>query len=119
MEIGLLIRYGKLVPGRETQAMALFTESVAFFQGKLASGEITAFEPYFFMTSDLDQELGFFIVKGPAPAVFALMEDEEYRMLMARGTALVEHLHSDFLVVGEGIAAQLERATKVHAELAP
>jgi len=31
---------------------------------------------------------------------------------------LVEHLHSDFLVVGEGIAAQLERATKVHAELA-
>jgi len=118
MEIGLLIRYGKLVPGRETQAMTLFQESVAFFQGKLAAGQIGSFEPFFFMTSDLDQELGFFVVKGPAPAIFALMEDEEYRLFMARGMALVEHLHSDFLVVGEGIPAQIERTAKVHTELA-
>ncbi len=118
MEIGLLIRYGKLVPGRETQAIALFQDSTAYFQEKLAAGEITSFEPFFFMTSDLDQELGFYIVKGPAPAIFALMEDERYRMLMTKGTALVEHLHSDFLVVGEGIAAQVERAMKVNAELA-
>ena len=118
MEIGLLIRYGKLVPGRETQAMALFQESVAYFQEKVAAGDIASFEPFFFMTSDLDQELGFFVVKGPAPAIFALMEDERYRTLMQKGMVLVEHLHSDFLVVGEGIAAQVERATKVNAELA-
>jgi len=118
MEIGLLIRYGKLVPGREQQAIALFQESMTFFQDKLASGEITAFEPFFFMTSDLDQELGFFVVKGPAPAMFALMENEAYRTLMQKGMALVEHLHSDLLTVGEGIAAQVERSMKIHAELA-
>jgi len=39
-------------------------------------------------------------------------------MLMPKSMALVEHLHSDFLVVGEGIASQVERAMKVNAELA-
>lgn len=118
MEIGLLIRYGKLVPGREKQAIALFQESMSYLQERLAAGEITSFEPFFFMTSDLDEELGFFVVKGPAPAIFGLMEDEHYRMLMQKSMALVEHLHSDFLVVGEGIASQVERAMKVNAELA-
>jgi hypothetical protein len=118
MDIGLLIRYGKLVPGREAQAMQLFQESIGYFQDKLAAGEIASFEPFFFMTSDLDQELGFFVVKGPAPAIFALLEDERYRTLMQKGMVLVGHLHTDFLVVGEGIAAQFERAMKVNAELA-
>jgi hypothetical protein len=69
-------------------------------------------EPFFFMTGAGS------VVKGPAPAIFGLMEDERYRMLMQKSMALVEHLHSDFLVVGEGIASQVERAMKVNAELA-
>lgn len=115
--VGLLIRYGKLVPGREAAAMELFAETTWYFQDRLERGEITFFEPFFMMTSDLDQELGFFLVKGPAPAVFALMEDETYAMMMQRGLALVEHLHQDLLTVGDGIAAQIERATRVYAEL--
>jgi hypothetical protein len=117
MEIGLLIRYGKLVPGRETRAIALFQEAIAFFRERLEKQDIAYFEPYFFMTSDLDQELGFFVVRGPAPDIFRLMEDESYLMLMQKGMALVEHLHSDLLTVGDGIAAQVERSMKVHAEL--
>ena len=117
MEIGLLIRYGRLVPGREMQAIELFGEARAYFQDKLEVGELTHFEPYFFMTSDLEEELGFFVMKGPAPAIFALMEDERYRTLMQKAMALVEHLHTDFLTVGEGIAAQVERSMKVNAEL--
>lgn len=117
MEVGLLIRYGKLVPGRELAAMELFGETMTFFRDRLERGEISFFEPFFLMTSDLDQELGFFLVKGQAPAIFAMMEEEPYRMMMQRGLAFVEHLHQDLLTVGEGIAAQMERAMKVHAEL--
>jgi hypothetical protein len=117
MDVGLLIRYGKLVPGREAQAIELFQESVTFFEEKVKAGVITYFEPFFMLTSDLEQETGFFVLKGPAPAMFALMEEEPYLRLMQKGLMLVEHLRADILTVGEGITLQLERAAKVRAEL--
>lgn len=117
METGLLIRYGKLVPGREAQAIALFNEAVQFFQGKLAKQELTFFEPFFMFTGDLEEEIGFFIMKGPAPEIFRMMEEEPYRTLMMKGSVLVEHMRADVLTVGEGIAQQLERSLKVNTEL--
>jgi hypothetical protein len=117
MEIGLLIRYGKLVPGREAQAIELFEESTKYFLERLSKKEITYFEPFFLMTSDLEEETGFFVLKGPAPEVFRLMEDEKYRWLMQKAMVLVEHLRADLLTVGEGIPEQLGRASKVLVEL--
>ncbi len=117
MEIGLLIRYGKLVPGRERQAIELFEEGMKYFSEKLSKQVITFFEPFFMFTSDLEEETGFFLVKGPAPEVFKIMEDEEYLRLMQKGFLLVEHLRADLLTVGEGITHQLERVGKVRAEL--
>jgi hypothetical protein len=117
MEIGLLIRYGKLVPGREHQAIDLFNESMRYFQEKVSAGALTYFEPFFLGTSDLEEELGFFIVKGPAPEIFKLMEEEQYLVFMQKAMVLVEHLRTDLLSVGERIAQQVERALKVNAEL--
>jgi hypothetical protein len=117
MEIGLIIRYGKLVPGREAQAIELFAESSAYFAGKVSEKVLTYFEPFFLATSDLEEESGFFILKGSAPEVFKLMEEEKYRLLMQKGFMLVEHLRQDILTVGEEIPLQLERAAKVRAEL--
>lgn len=117
MEIGLLIRYGKLVPGREAQAIELFGEASSYFAEKLSQGALTFFEPFFFATSDLEEETGFFVMRGPAPSMFALMEEEQYLRLMQKGMMLVEHLRADLLTVGEGIGLQLERAGKVRVEL--
>jgi len=79
------------VPGREKQAIGLFDESMRCPQEKVSRKVLTYFEPlffttsdleeelgFFFTTSDLEEELGFFILKGPAPEVFELMEDEKY-----------------------------------------
>jgi len=117
MDVGLMIRYGTFVPGRETQALELFEEATAYFKGKVEMGAITYFEPFFMATSDFEEETGFFLVKGPAPAMFALMEEEPYLRLMQKGLMLVEHLRADILTVGEGITLQLERAGKVRVEL--
>lgn len=117
MEIGLIIRYGKLVPGREHQAIELFQEATTYFTRKREAGELTWFEPFFFQTSDLDEELGFYIAKGSAPQVFALIEEEAYRTLMQKAMTLVEHVRMDFLTVGDGIPAQVELSMKVLAEL--
>src|SRR3990170_3711048 len=96
MDVGLMIRYGTCVPGRETQALELFEEATAYFKGKVEMGAITYFEPFFMATSDFEEETGFFLEKG---------------------LVLVEHLRADILTVGEGITLQLERAGKVRVEL--
>ncbi|MBI3647911.1 MAG: hypothetical protein HY240_04050 [Actinobacteria bacterium] len=117
MEIGLFIRYGKLVPGREEQAIALFDEATNLFKERMMKGDVTFFEPFFFQTSDREEETGFMILKGPAPEIFRLMEDPRYLMLVGKAMLLVEHFQVDLLTVGDGIRDQLERATKVRAEL--
>ena len=117
MDVGLMIRYGKLIPGRETQALELFEEATAYFRGKLEVGAITFFEPFFLATGDFETETGFFVLKGPAPEIFKLEAEEEYLHLMQKGLMLVEHLRADILTVGEGITLQRERANKVRVEL--
>ena len=117
MEVGLLIRFGKLVPGREVPAIELFQESMRYLEEKRDLGAITYFEPFFFMTSDLDEELGFWLVKGPAPSIFAIMEEEAFKLLMQKSIALVEHMRMDWLTVGEGIEEQVARSMKVFSGL--
>lgn len=117
MEVGLIIRYGKLVPGREAQAIEMFDEVTRYFKEKLDKKILTFFEPFFLFTSDLEEESGFYLLKGPAPEIFKLMEEEKYLWLMQKGYMLVEHLQADILTVGEAIPAQLERAHKVRVEL--
>src|ERR1700693_4614017 len=78
MGVGLIVKWGKLVPGREEQAISLFTEVTEFFGEYLRKGVIGYFEPFFYLTSDRDEDTGFFILKGAQEAIFKLMEDEKY-----------------------------------------
>lgn len=117
MEIGLLIRYGKIVPGREEHGIELFEEFMRFCSARLADGTLTHFEPFFLATSDREEETGFFLLRGPAPSIFALMEDEEYQRLQLKGSLLLEHLRTDMMQVGDTIPLSMERFAKVRAEL--
>jgi hypothetical protein len=45
------------------------------------------------------------------------MEDEAYRVLMTKMHLVVEHPRVDMLTVGEGIVQQLDRFSKVRADL--
>jgi hypothetical protein len=117
VEIGLFIRYGKLIPGREVLGLELFEEARQYFSDKLIRGEITYYEPFFLKTSDYEEETGFMILKGPAPEIFRLMEEEPYRHLVTKATMLVEHFQVDMLTVGEEVPLQIERASKVRVEL--
>jgi hypothetical protein len=69
----------------EVQAIELVAESSAYFAGKVSEKVLTSFEPFFLATSDLEEESGFFILKGSAPEVFKLMEEERYRPLASAG----------------------------------
>lgn len=117
MEVGLLVRFGKVVPGREEKALDLFTEATEYCGRLLSGGKITFFEPFFLQTSDLEEETGFILVKGPAPEIFKIIEEEEFQTLAGKAYYLVDHFRWDLITVGEGITYMLERAAKVRSEL--
>jgi len=117
VEVGLLIRYGKLVPGREHHAVDLFQQTLSYFSEKRTREEISFFEPFFFLTSDLDEELGFFVVKGSMLEMTAITNDEAFKVLMMKASTLASHVQMDWLTVGQGIGEQVERSLKVYAEL--
>jgi hypothetical protein len=117
VEVGLLIRYGKLVPGREHQAIDLFQQTMSYFSEKRGREVISYFEPFFFLTSDLDEELGFFVVRGSMLELTAITNDEVFKVLLMKAAALASHVQIDWLTVGQGIGEQVERSLKVYAEL--
>lgn len=117
MEIGIIVRWGKPEAGREEQAIELFQESQEYFKEKYSEKVLTYFEPFLYITSDREEETGFFVLKGPAPEIFKLMEEEKYLWLVQKAMLLLEHFQVDLLTVGEGIPAQLERSAKVRVEL--
>ncbi|HZD68278.1 MAG TPA: hypothetical protein VFA45_04945 [Actinomycetes bacterium] len=118
MEIGLIVKYGKLVPGRELQAFELFAESRRFFDEQLKLGFITYYEPFFYVSGDFEAEAGFWIIKGDREKLWKLVEGETYRWLLTKATFVLDHLEVEWLTAGEGIAEQLERSSKAAAEFA-
>jgi len=118
MDAGYIIKYGRLVPGREDKAFDLFSETLTFWQEQLKRGAITYFEPFLYASGDSETDLGFFLVKGPEERIRQILETEEYRVLLTKGNYVVEHLTKEWLVVAEEVMKQIERSAKVAIEFA-
>ena len=97
MEVGLLVSYGGVVPGREKEAIELFAETQKVYGEKLADGTFTYYEPFLFRTGDRSEQLGFFIVKGPPDKVMFYFDSKENRALRDKVGQVVNHLKIEFL----------------------
>ena len=113
MDSGLRIAWGKIVPGREKEALVLFQDAVVYYGKKMADGKLTYFEPFFLGTGDETYETGFFVLKGPLTEIFALLDEKEFKELTAKAHYLIDHFKVDILTVGEGVEEQLKRYEKV------
>ena len=118
MEIGFIVKYGKLVPGRETQAIAVFNETKEWLEERRSEGMISYFEPFFYTSGNLEIETGFWLIKGERDKIWRLTEDETYRWLLVKAQFVVDHLEVEWLTVGDGIAEQIDRTVKAAAEFA-
>jgi hypothetical protein len=119
MEIGLMVKFGKLVPGREQHAIELFAEAKRYFAEQYKKGIITYYEPFFYGTGDLEAQVGFWILKGERDLIWKMAEDETFRWLTTKAQFLVDHLEVDWLTVGVAIDEQVQRGAKLAAEFAP
>lgn len=117
MDTGFILRWGSVVAGREELALALFDDTVSYFGRLMEEGKVTSFEPYLYKTSDFEAEQGFFLVKGPVTEIFALLESDEYKGFVAKGTLLLHHLSINLLAVGDDVVGQIDRFNKARTEL--
>lgn len=108
MEIGVLVRYGGVVPGKEKAAVDVFTETTKLYGEKLADGTFTYYEPFMFRTGDFQEELGFFVIKGPEEKLTSYFNSIESRTLQAKVEMIVNHLKIEYLFMGPEILEQVQ-----------
>ena len=108
MDVGILIKWGAPVHGREKESVALFEEVLDYGKRLLDEEKITFFEPFLFGGGDLEVERGFILIKGEVTSIFALMESEEYRSFYARSLLTTTHVYNEMVAAGDGFIRSLE-----------
>lgn len=108
MEIGVLVSYGGVIPGKERAAVDVFAETMKLYGAKLVDGTFTWYEPFIFQTGDLQETLGFFVIKGPQDKMLAFFNGEENRILKDKVALIVNHLKIEFLYTGNEVLKEVE-----------
>ena len=118
-ELGVVFRWGRVIPGKEKEAVEFFAETTKYFADKLASGEITFFEPFLFATADAEIERGMFVIKGVPEKIYALLEERKGLELTARSYQMLAHVRRDLMFVGEEVLAQVQLFAEANLGLVP
>jgi hypothetical protein len=97
MDTAFVITWKVPFPGREQQALELAAESEEFWGKQAADGRCTAPEWFFFPTG-----LGMWMVKGESAVLYELLNSDEVRRFLARGTLLLQDWQWSFAETGSG-----------------
>ena len=101
---GLFIGWGDVVRGRESQAAALFQETLGWYASLQEQGVIESFEPVFLEPHGGDLS-GFILIRGDANKLAALRVSEDFVQHLTRVGLIVDKLG----VVGADMGERLER----------
>jgi hypothetical protein len=110
-DAGLFIGWGEVVRGRETEAIEVFNETLAYYGRLQEEGTIENFEPVFLEPHGGDLS-GFILIRGDAEKLAALRVSEEFTQLSLRATMIV----NSFGVVGADLAERLQRQMQYYTE---
>jgi hypothetical protein len=107
MEIGVLVHWGRVIPGKEEAAVDAFAQTTKLYGEKLANGTFTYFEPFMYRTGDWQEDLGFFVLKGPEEKVIAFFDSMEAKTLRTKVAQMVDHLKIEYLYTGPDVLEQV------------
>jgi hypothetical protein len=114
-ELGLVVRWGRFHPGMGERTVELIADALKYFYDRTADGTLSYFEPFICQTGDHDENLGFFLMKGPEANILRVLEDEERIRLDARAAELVTHLRTEVLAVGADVLTYVQRMVEADA----
>ena len=109
-DAGLFIGWGEVVRGRETEALEVFNETLAYY-GRLQEGEIENFEPVFLEPHGGDLN-GFILLRGDAEKLASAPRQRGVHAFATRATLIVEN----FGIVGADLAERLQRQMEFYTE---
>jgi hypothetical protein len=110
-DAGLFIGWGEVVRGRETEALEVFNETLAYYGRLQEEGTIENFEPVFLEPHGGDLN-GFILIRGDAENLASLRVNEEFNQFATRATLVVE----GFGIVGADLAERLQRQMQFYTE---
>jgi hypothetical protein len=110
-DAGLFIGWGEVVRGRETEALEVFNETIAYYSRLQEDGTIEGFEPVFLEPHGGDLN-GFILIRGDAETLASLRVNEEFAQFAIRAGLVVD----GFGVVGADLAERLQRQMAYYTE---
>lgn len=110
-DAGLFIGWGEVVRGRETEALEVFNETIAYYSRLQEDGTIEGFEPVFLEPHGGDLN-GFILIRGDAETLASLRVNEEFTQFAIRAGLVVD----GFGVVGADLAERLQRQMAYYTE---
>jgi hypothetical protein len=110
-DAGLFIGFGDPARGRESQAVELFNEVIAYYGRLQEEGEIESFEPVFLEPHGGDLN-GFILIRGDAERLSALRVSEEFTQFTIRAGLIA----NSFGVVGADLSERLQRQMEYYTE---
>jgi hypothetical protein len=90
-DAGLFVGFGNPVRGRESQAIELFNETIAWYTQLQEEGEIESFEPVFLEPHGGDLG-GFILIRGDAKKLSALRVSDEFTQFTIKASLVVDSI---------------------------
>ncbi len=111
----ILYRWGQVVPGREEQALTLFSESVELFDDFLKNNQIIGHWPYISTT----RAGGYWLVHGEMEQLGAIQMLPEVQALHMKGQGMLTEWTAEWLMGGsaEELAEPMEMYSGVVSQL--
>jgi hypothetical protein len=110
-DAGLFIGFGNPVRGRESQAVELFNETIAWYTRLQEEGEIESFEPVFLEPHGGDLG-GFILIRGEAEKLASLRVSEEFTQFTIKAALVVDSIG----VVGADMGGRLQSQMEYYTE---
>lgn len=88
-DAAILIRWNRVVPGREQQALSLFGQSLEYYGTLQSEGAIESFEPMLLEPTGSDLN-GVIVLRGSAEKLSAIKRDERFVDITMRAAHLCE-----------------------------
>lgn len=99
---GIFIGFGETVRGRETKAVEVFNESIAYYGKLQQDGRIESFEAWFLGPHGGDLG-GFILLRGERAQLDEVQRDPEFERLQTRAAMIVDRTGTIHAYTGEAL----------------
>jgi hypothetical protein len=115
-DTSLYTTWSAAYPGRETMALTVFQEAVAYYEKKKAAGKLANLHLGITQLGPVTSQSGYMIAEGTPEQIMAITADEEFMRIVTKATHCCPFAISR-CTTGPGVGTAIERLLGVRKEL--